>query len=121
MESVLATTRSSEASAVAKSCLRPELSVRDLTLFGIVCLIGVRWMLAAAHAGFGSVVLWLLAGLLFGGSLAVTVAVLMSKYPDPGRRTRNGRLRRITGSSQQSNGGSTARPLTEEAPHGFKS
>ena len=68
----------------AKSGLRRELSVRDLTLFGIVCLIGPRWIPAAAHAGSGSVTLWLLSGLLFGAPLAVAVAALMSKYPGPG-------------------------------------
>jgi amino acid transporter len=70
--------------ATAKICLRRELTTRDLTLFGIVCLIGVRWIPAAAHAGSGSIVLWLLAGLLFGAPLAVAVAALMSKYPAPG-------------------------------------
>ncbi len=68
----------------AKAGLRRELSVRDLTLFGIVSLIGVRWIPAAAHAGSGSIVSWLLAGLLFGAPLAVAVAALMSKYPGPG-------------------------------------
>ena len=68
----------------AKSGLRRELSIRDLTLFGIVCLIGPRWIPAAAHAGSGSVTLWLLAGLLFGAPLAIAVAALMSKYPGPG-------------------------------------
>lgn len=67
-----------------ESGLRRELSIRDLTLFGIVCLIGLRWIPAAAHAGPGSVTLWLLAGLLFGAPLAVAVAALMSKYPGPG-------------------------------------
>lgn len=70
--------------APAESTLRRELGIRDLTLFGIVCLIGIRWVPLAAHAGSGSVVLWLLAGLLFGAPLAVAVAALMSKYPGPG-------------------------------------
>ncbi|WP_263368761.1 APC family permease [Edaphobacter bradus] len=64
--------------------LRRELSVRDLTLFGIVCIAGPRWIPAAAHAGPGSVTLWLLAGLLLGAPLAVAVAALMTKYPEPG-------------------------------------
>lgn len=68
----------------AKPGLRRELSVRDLTLFGVVCLIGLRWIPAAAHAGSGSIGLWLLAGVLFGAPLAVAVAALMSKYPGPG-------------------------------------
>ncbi|HSU57944.1 MAG TPA: hypothetical protein VLI55_01420, partial [Bryobacteraceae bacterium] len=46
--------------------LRRELTLRDLTLFGIVCLVGPRWIPTAAHAGPGSITLWLLAALLFG-------------------------------------------------------
>jgi len=65
--------------------LRRELSIRDLTLFIIVCMIGPRWLPVAAHAGPGSIVLWLLASLFFGVPLAVTVSSLMAKYPnDPG-------------------------------------
>jgi amino acid transporter len=61
-----------------KPALRRELSLRDLTLFGIVCLIGPRWLPVAAHAGSGSIVLWLLASLLFGIPLAIAVETLMS-------------------------------------------
>jgi len=64
--------------------LRRELTLRDLTLFGIVCLVGPRWIPTAAHAGPGSITLWLLAALLFGVPLAAAVAALMSKYPGPG-------------------------------------
>jgi amino acid transporter len=80
----LATIASVEIDTKPESGFRRELGVRDLTLFGIVCLIGLRWIPAAAHAGPGSIVLWLLAGLLFGAPLAVTVAALMSKYRGPG-------------------------------------
>lgn len=82
--SALAITTCAEVESKPESGLRRELGIRDLTLFGIVCLIGIRWVPAAAHAGSGSVVLWLLAGLLFGAPLAVAVAALMSKYPGPG-------------------------------------
>ncbi len=61
-----------------KPGLRRELGLRDLTLFGIVCLIGPRWLPVAAHAGPESIVLWLLASLLFGVPLAIAVATLMS-------------------------------------------
>jgi APA family basic amino acid/polyamine antiporter len=64
--------------------LRRELGIRDLTLFGIVCIVGPRWIPAAAHMGPGSITLWLLAGLLFGVPLAAAVAVLMTKYPGSG-------------------------------------
>jgi len=61
-----------------------ELGVRDLTLFGIVCILGPRWIPAAAHMGPGSITLWLLAAILFGVPLAVAVAALMAKYPGAG-------------------------------------
>ena len=69
--------------APAKICLRRELTTRDLTLFGIVCLIGIRWYRSrrtqvpeASCYGCWRV--------LFGAPLAVAVAALMSKYPGHG-------------------------------------
>ena len=35
--------------------LKRELGLRDLTLFAITCIVGTRWIAAAAHAGPGSV------------------------------------------------------------------
>jgi len=67
-----------------KCGLRRELGVRDLTLFGIVCILGPRWIPAAARMGPGSVTLWLLAAILFGVPLAAAVAALMAKYPGAG-------------------------------------
>lgn len=64
--------------------LKRELGLRDLTLFAIACIVGVRWVPAAAHAGAGSVTLWLLAAVLFTAPLAVSVAALCAKYPGAG-------------------------------------
>lgn len=64
--------------------LRRELGLRDLTLFAIACIVGVRWVPAAAHAGPGSVTLWLLASVFFVAPLAVAVAALSVKYPGAG-------------------------------------
>src|SRR6266542_4004566 len=64
--------------------LKRELGLRDLTLFMIACMVGTRWIPAAAHAGPGSVTLWVLAALLFMIPLAVTVAALSAKYPGTG-------------------------------------
>src|SRR5207302_9068092 len=61
--------------------LRRELGLRDLTLFIITCIVGTRWIPAAAHAGPGSVTLWLLAAVLFMVPLAIAVAALSVKYP----------------------------------------
>jgi amino acid transporter len=64
--------------------LRRELGLRDLTLFAIACIVGVRWVPAAARAGPGSVTLWLLAALFFVIPLAIAVAALTVKYPGAG-------------------------------------
>jgi amino acid transporter len=64
--------------------LKRELGLRDLTLFAVACIVGVRWIPAAAHAGPGSVTLWLLAAIFFVAPLAVAVAALCVKYPGAG-------------------------------------
>jgi amino acid transporter len=74
----------SPAQAADTAGLRRELGVRDLTLFSITCIVGARWISAAAHAGPGSVTLWLLAAIFFVAPLAVAVAALTVKYPGAG-------------------------------------
>jgi amino acid transporter len=64
--------------------LKRELGLRDLTLFAITCIVGTRWIASAAHAGPGSVTLWLLTALLFVVPLALAVASLTAKYPKAG-------------------------------------
>src|ERR1700732_1897081 len=64
--------------------LRRELGLRDVTLFAISCIVGTRWIPAAAHAGPGSVTLWLLAAVLFVVPLGIAVAALTVKYPGAG-------------------------------------
>jgi glutamate:GABA antiporter len=64
--------------------LKRELGLRDTTLFAIACIIGTRWIPAAARAGAGSVTLWLLAAIFFVVPLAVAVATLTVKYPGSG-------------------------------------
>jgi len=66
------------------SKLRREMGLRDVTLFAIACIIGTRWIPAAAHVGPGSITLWLLAALLFLIPLAIAVAALIVKYPGAG-------------------------------------
>ncbi|HEY1495352.1 MAG TPA: APC family permease [Candidatus Solibacter sp.] len=64
--------------------LKRELGLRDVTLFAIACIVGTRWIPAAAHAGPGSVTLWLMAALMFMVPLAIAVAALSVKYPGTG-------------------------------------
>ncbi|HWC95676.1 MAG TPA: APC family permease [Candidatus Sulfopaludibacter sp.] len=66
------------------SQLKREMGLRDVTLFAIACIVGTRWIPAAAHAGPGSITLWLLAALLFVIPLAIAVASLIVKYPGVG-------------------------------------
>ncbi|HEX3878624.1 MAG TPA: APC family permease [Bryobacteraceae bacterium] len=64
--------------------LRRELGLRDITLFAISCIVGTRWIPAAAHAGPGSLTLWILGAAFFVVPLAVSVGALIGKYPGAG-------------------------------------
>ncbi len=64
--------------------LSRELGARDLTLFAIASIVGVRWIASAAHAGPGSILLWLLAALLFLIPLSIAVAHLTARDPGAG-------------------------------------
>ncbi len=70
--------------AAAQPELERELGLRDITLFAITCIVGTRWIAAAAHAGPGSVTLWLLTAVFFVVPLAFAVASLAVKYPQSG-------------------------------------
>ncbi len=64
--------------------LKRELGLRDITLFAISCIVGTRWIAAAAHAGPGAVSLWLLGAVFFLAPLAIAVATLSAKHPGAG-------------------------------------
>ena len=58
--------------------------MRDLVLFNIAAVVGVRWLAAAAHTGPGSITLWLLAAGLFFVPSALAVAALSRRLPQQG-------------------------------------
>jgi amino acid transporter len=60
------------------------LGLRDLVLFNIAAVTGIRWLAAAAHTGPGSISLWLLAAVLFFVPSALTVAALSRRFPEEG-------------------------------------
>jgi len=60
------------------------LGLRDLVLFNIAAVTGIRWLAAAAHTGPGSITLWLLAAALFFVPSAVAVAALTRRFPEEG-------------------------------------
>jgi glutamate:GABA antiporter len=64
--------------------LKRELGLRDISLFAISCIVGSRWIAAAAHAGPGAVSLWVLGAIFFLVPLAMAVAALSAKYPGAG-------------------------------------
>jgi amino acid transporter len=61
--------------------VKPKLGLRDVTLLTIACIMGSRWIPAAAHAGPGSILLWLTAAVLFAAPLAAAAGALAVKYP----------------------------------------
>jgi glutamate:GABA antiporter len=64
--------------------LRREMGVRDLTLFSAACMVSIRWISAAAHAGPSTIMLWLVASISFLVPLAIAVGTLTVKYPGAG-------------------------------------
>jgi len=64
--------------------LKRELRLRDLVFFDVCAIISLRWVAAAAHAGPGSFVLWMIAALFFFLPSAITIAGLSRRFPEEG-------------------------------------
>jgi glutamate:GABA antiporter len=75
--------RASEGSAGAVSLDR-ALGLRDLVLFNLVAVLGLRWLATAAKAGPSAIALWLLAALFFFVPQGLVVGELASRYPEEG-------------------------------------
>jgi glutamate:GABA antiporter len=67
-----------------ETTLRRELRLRDLIFFDICAIVSLRWVAAAAHAGSGSFVLWIIAAVFFFLPSAVTVSSLSRLFPQEG-------------------------------------
>ena len=61
-----------------------SLGLWDIVAMNIVAVVGLRWIARGARVGAPSIVLWVLAWLLFFVPLAVTLRELASRYPDQG-------------------------------------
>lgn len=61
-----------------------ELRLRDLVFFDICAIVSLRWVAAAAHAGAGSFVLWIIAALFFFLPSAIIIASLSRRFPQEG-------------------------------------
>jgi len=64
--------------------LARELGLRDVVLFNVAAVVGIRWLAAAAHAGPSSASLWVLAAVLFFVPSALAVSRLTAKLPQVG-------------------------------------
>ena len=64
--------------------LRRVLRLRDLVLFYVVAVVGMRWVAVAAAAGPSALVIWLIAAVALFIPLAFTVLELSSRYPEEG-------------------------------------
>ncbi|HTC89714.1 MAG TPA: APC family permease, partial [Bryobacteraceae bacterium] len=70
--------------APSQPALRRELRLWHVVLFNISAVVGVRWLAAAAQAGPGSLLLWLVAALAFFLPCALVVSSLSQRYPQEG-------------------------------------
>jgi amino acid transporter len=70
--------------ADAAPALKRELRLWDLVFLNVACVASVRWLGAAAHAGPGSITLWLLAIAGFFIPSALVVSSLSQRFPDEG-------------------------------------
>ena len=75
--------RSTERSAGAPALDR-ALGLRDLVLFNLVAVLGLRWLATAAKAGPSAIALWLLAALFFFVPQGLVVIELSSRFPEEG-------------------------------------
>jgi glutamate:GABA antiporter len=64
--------------------LKRVLTLRDLVLFNLVAVIGLRWLATSAKAGPAALVLWLLAALLFFIPQGLSVVELSRRFPEEG-------------------------------------
>lgn len=60
------------------------MSARDLTLFFIVALFGLRWVAVAGAAGPSSLVVWVAAAIVLFIPMVVCVLELGRRYPEEG-------------------------------------
>ena len=76
--------RGGATAAITGADLPRALGLRDLVLFNLVAVVGLRWLATAAKAGPSALALWMLAGLLFFVPQGLVVTELASRFPEEG-------------------------------------
>lgn len=64
--------------------LKRTMGTRDLVLFNLVAVIGLRWLATSAKTGPSAITLWILAAVLFFIPSGLAVAELSTLYPNEG-------------------------------------
>src|SRR5262245_29268736 len=67
-----------------ETSLRRALGLRDLVLFNVVAVMGLRWLATSARTGPSAITLWVLAGILFFVPQGLVVTELGSRFPQEG-------------------------------------
>ena len=60
------------------------LSLRDLVLFNVAAVLGLRWLATSAAAGPSALTLWLLAAVFFFVPQGLAVIELSARFPKEG-------------------------------------
>jgi amino acid transporter len=68
----------------AESALPRALGLRDLVLFNLVAVVGLRWLATAGKAGPSALALWVLAAVFFFIPQGLVVTELASRFPQEG-------------------------------------
>ncbi len=66
------------------STLNRALGLRDLVLFNLVAVVGLRWLATAAKSGPSALALWVLAAVFFFVPQGLVVTELSSRFPQEG-------------------------------------
>jgi amino acid transporter len=77
-------TGSTSAESVAPTHLKRALGLRDLVLFNVVAVLGLRWLATSAKTGPSAMGLWLLAAVFFFVPQGLAVVELSSRFPQEG-------------------------------------
>ena len=73
-----------DADTQPESTLHRALGLRDLVLFNLVAVVGLRWLATAAKSGPSAISLWLLAAMFFFIPQGLVVTELSSRFPEEG-------------------------------------
>jgi amino acid transporter len=68
----------------AAATLNRALGLRDLVLFNLVAVVGLRWLATAAKSGPSALALWVLAAVFFFVPQGLVVTELSSRFPQEG-------------------------------------